>query len=87
MISLSTVASFRFLWQIFLRGHIGATVPLLAGGSRAEENGIDVGIFDFTIVNIGITETWNIGSVLFLFYISFAYYMNRNKEDKNRSIQ
>ena len=37
---------------------------LLSGGSGAEENGHDVGIFNFTIVNIGITATWNIGSAL-----------------------
>ena len=45
---------------------MGNIFLLLAGGSGAEENGHDVGVFDFTIVNIGITATWNIGSALFL---------------------
>ena len=40
---------------------------LLAGGSEAEEDGYDAGLFNFTIVNIGITATWDVGSAMFLF--------------------
>ena len=59
---------------------MGLYFMLLAGGGTGNSRDED-GAFTFDTSELTSKTRWSTGYALFILYISFVYYINRNKED------
>ena len=66
------------MWMLLRRGRGGTKVPLLAGAS-AINTPAGGGALTFYVYVTPSLAGWDIGSALFLLYISIVYYMCRKE--------